>query len=182
VQPPEAVKKKPLNGAEEPAAAPHFPLTTESLPQLWPQILDQAGMALGVHLRKAQSLAISGPNTLAIRFPAGYNHPYERCQEPANVQALEQLLRKLTGQVWRVKVEMTVGADPSVPSASSAGTTEPAPARSRRDLEEKALQVPLVKRAVDVLGATFVRPPEEGFGDTSTSSGVRPHENTTEEP
>ncbi|HYT88930.1 MAG TPA: DNA polymerase III subunit gamma/tau [Gemmataceae bacterium] len=181
-QPPEAVKKKALNGADGAAAAAQFALTPESLPQLWPQILEQAGMALGVHLRKSHVQAISGPNTLAIRFPTGYNHPYERCQEPTNLQALEQLLRKLTGQAWRVKCELLVGADPSVPSAALAGTTEPPPARSRRDLEEKALQVPLVKRAVDVLGATFVRPPEEGFGDSPTPSAVRPDENATEDP
>src|SRR5262249_22391375 len=81
--PAEASKKKELNGSETSPNTPQLTLTPESLPQVWPQVLEQVGLFLANHLRKAHSLAIPGPNTLAIRFAPSYNHSCERCQEPA---------------------------------------------------------------------------------------------------
>src|SRR5262249_49938005 len=140
---------------------------------------EQVGFYLANHLRRAQSLAISGPNTLAIGFPPSYNHSYERCQEPAQVSALEQLLRTMTGQPWKVKVELTAGADPSASLAPGAGETETALARARREKEE-ALKAPLLQRAVEVLGAQVVQM-EDGFKGEAPPSGPRP-ERDAEEP
>jgi DNA polymerase-3 subunit gamma/tau len=173
VQPPEASKKKDSNGAEAAVATAQLALTAESLPQVWPQILEQAGLFLANHLRKAQSVAIFAPNTMAVRFAPGYNQAYERCQEAAQLNALEGLLRKLTGQTWKVKLELTSTAvDPSASLAPGAEDTETSPARTRREKEE-ALKAPLLKRAVDLLGAQVVQM-EDGFGTEAPPSAVRP--------
>jgi DNA polymerase-3 subunit gamma/tau len=171
--PPEAVKKKDQNGSEASAAAPQLALTPESLPQIWPQLLEQVGLFLANHLRKAGEVAISGPNTLAIRFGPSYNHSYERCQEPTQVSTVEQLLHKLTGQGWKVRVETTSAApDPSASLAPGAEDTETSPARARRE-REAALAAPLLKKAVDVLGAQVVQM-EDGFKGEAPPSGSRP--------
>jgi DNA polymerase-3 subunit gamma/tau len=178
--PPETSKKKDGNGADTTSHPSRLTLTPESLPEIWPQIIEQAGMALGVHLRKAHFPAISGPNTLAITFGPSYNHSYERCQEPAQVTSLEGLLRKLTGQTWKVKLELTSAAvDPSASSAPGAEDTETSLARARREKEE-ALKAPLLKRAVDVLGAQVVQM-EDGFKVEPPASELRP-EPDAEEP
>jgi DNA polymerase III subunit gamma/tau len=178
--PPEAGKKKDLNGSNGPEEAAQLALTPGSLPEVWPQVLGQAGLFLSNHLRKAQSLAISGPNTLAIGFSPGYNQAYERCQEPAQVTTLEQLLRKMTGQPWKVRVELTAAAGPSPPPAPGAVDTETTLARARREKEE-ALEAPLLKRAVDVLGAQVVQM-EDGFKGEAPAPGSRPERTESEEP
>ncbi|MCI0464905.1 MAG: DNA polymerase III subunit gamma/tau [Gemmataceae bacterium] len=184
-QPPEAVKKKTPSGSDTPAgngASTALPLTPENLPQLWQRILGQLGQTfLAAALGKANSIAISGPNTLVIRFDASYNRECERCQEPTQVKFLEQLFRQLTGQSWNLRFETAalVGG-PSVSPAPGTEGSETSLARSRRQKEE-ALQAPLLQRAVDVLGAQVVEM-DDGFG-TTPPSGVRPERtDDTQEP
>jgi DNA polymerase-3 subunit gamma/tau len=178
--PPESAKKKERNGSETSVNTPQLALTPESLPQLWPQVLEQVGLFLANHLRKAHSIAILGPNTLALHFASSYNHSYERCQEPAQVSAVEQVLQRLTGQVWKARMEMTSGEPgPSASLAPGAEDTETSLARARREKEE-ALQAPLLKRAVEVLGAQYVNH-DPGFSAEPPPSGLRP-ERGDEEP
>jgi DNA polymerase III subunit gamma/tau len=125
---------------------------------------------LGSDLEKAELPAISGPNTLALRFPARYNHPREHCQEPKAVSRIEEVLRKITGQPWGIRVE-TGGQEPVHPSPAPASEADPSPSRSQRQLTE-ALQEPLVKRAIEVFGAQIVHQ-EEGFGAAPTEAGER---------
>ena len=118
-------------------------------------------------LEKAELLAISGPNTLVIRFLPRYNQAREFCQEPGRVARLEELLRRLTGQSCQLRVEAVSG---SPPGASPAAADDPAnpPSRYRRQRAE-AVQEPLLKRAIDVLGAQVVHL-DDGFGAAPTAA------------
>ncbi|MCC6418945.1 MAG: DNA polymerase III subunit gamma/tau [Gemmataceae bacterium] len=170
--PPEGAKKKPLNGTDG-AAATHPVLTPETLPDVWAQILGQLGRPfLAADLGQANSVAISGPNALVIRFATSYTQQCNRCQEPAQVKFLEQKFREVTGQTWNLRFEVlsTVG-DPAASSAHGAEDSETSLARSRRQ-KEAALQAPLLKRAVDVLGAQIVQM-DDGFGAVAPPSGLR---------
>jgi DNA polymerase-3 subunit gamma/tau len=186
VEPPEGVKKKPpviLNGP--PAANPPptnggpTALTEDSLPRVWEELLEQAGLILSIELRKANYLAISGPNTLVIRFPDGYTDARQHCQEPQRLQRIEGLLRKLTGQPVQLRIETTGGAASQAASETAAqpraDTTSPLP-RNRRQRAE-AEQEPLVRRALDGLAAQIVRI-DDGFGaptlPTPAAKGVAP--------
>jgi hypothetical protein len=97
--------------------------------------------------------AISGPNTLVIRFPRGYNLP-----DGGRKAQIEDLLAKVTGQVWSVQPEAT--AEPVNGQAANAGET---PVQRRRRVQDELLQMPLTARVKEVLGATVVEV-EEGFG------------------
>ena len=68
-----AGKKKVAERLRLPATDPTaVPLTAESLPQIWAELLAQlAGRCLRSDLEKAGIPAISGPNTLVLRFAAG---------------------------------------------------------------------------------------------------------------
>src|SRR5439155_22247569 len=103
---------------------------------------------------------ISGPNTLVLHFPPAYNQQREHCQEPARLARIEDVLRQIAGQSWSIRVESGNGASP--PPSSPTSGTENAPSRSRRQRHD-AEQEPLLKRAIDVLGAQIVRV-DEGFG------------------
>src|SRR5262249_44309844 len=59
VLPPEAANKK-VSPESEPGPPPPTPLTPESLPQVWQDILAQVGPMLASNLGKVESIAISG--------------------------------------------------------------------------------------------------------------------------
>jgi DNA polymerase-3 subunit gamma/tau len=179
VEPPETAKKKApatLEPAPEatdglkstPAEQPRR-LTPDSLPRLWPEILAQSGPIFSAHMEKAGLPAISGPNALALSFPPTYNHQREYCQEASRLARIEDVLRKLTGQAWNVRVE-SAGETPAEPPAMA--STENSLPRNRR-VRAEVEQEPLIKRASEVLEARFVHL-DEGFGATPVVSVERP--------
>jgi DNA polymerase III subunit gamma/tau len=164
--PPEAVKKK-LTGDPD---APAVPLTADSLGSIWSQLAAQLPAFFGNALGKAGLPAISGPNTLVLRFPTSYNSEREYCQEPTRLTRLEQALQKLTGQKWVLRVETGAHGPASTP-APAAADQDGTPSRYRRQRLEAA-QEPLVRRAMEVLGAQIVSV-DDGFGSTPASAPER---------
>lgn len=153
--PPEAKKKADLSvdGPATPAA-----LTAESLPTVWPEIIAQLGAILANQVFRAGFPAILGPNALALRFPSEYNEAYEYCRNPNNVALIERAVQTRTGATWAVKVEKLAG--PAVASQSVNGHGS----NSRMRAQSVALEVPLLRKAVEALGARPVQI-DDGFGD-----------------
>jgi hypothetical protein len=171
VAPPEGVKKN----SPTPAEAPSGPvaLTAESLPQVWAQTLatlassGPGGALLVRELEKAAIPAISGPNSLVLRFPAAYNQAQDFGQDANRLRRLEEALRKMTGRPWTLRVEsVATAADLQAPAVSESVTLPP-----RRSPREEAEKVPLVKRALEVFGATVQRV-DEGFGALPGTSAI----------
>jgi DNA polymerase-3 subunit gamma/tau len=160
-----------------PAAEGTLTLTPETVGQVWPEVMRLAGTMLASDLSLANCVAISGPNTLVIQFPVQYNKAQEHCQAPNSVSRVEAALRKLTGRNWSVRVETAPVPAGGVP-ASAPETAEPA--RPRRNSREEAEKEPLIKRALEVLGAQFVRV-DENFGapvEGGKPSAAPPEEDT----
>jgi DNA polymerase-3 subunit gamma/tau len=136
-------------------------LTVESLPEIWKTVMAQVGPMLASDLGKG-TVAISGPKTLVLCFPQGYNLEREMCVEPGRMARLQEAVQKITGQAWNVRVE----APANLAAASSQKAAEPEhsqPSYYRQRTE--AGQEPLVKRAMEQLGAQILRV-DEGFGKT----------------
>jgi DNA polymerase-3 subunit gamma/tau len=169
--PPEAAKKKSVNGAEPSPAPATLPLTAESKDAVWAQVLAQIGFFLKSKLEKAESVAISGPNTLVLRFAAGYNDEREHCQAAGNVARVEDALRRVTGQPCSLRIE-TGSAAPASEPAPAGEAAEGAMSRSRR-MRAEAMQLPLLKRALDVLEANIVHM-DDGFGTLPANDERRP--------
>ena len=140
--------------------SPVAPSTEDALPQLWARVLQEVGRFLATSLEKAAIPAISGPNTLVLRFPAAYNQAQEICATPGNVARIEEKLRLVTGKGWSLRME-TIG---ELPARTAAVT----PTRPRRNDKEEAEKGPLVRRVKEVLGGQILFA-EEGFGLESTS-------------
>jgi DNA polymerase-3 subunit gamma/tau len=161
---PETVTRTTLRAtAAAPSATPppdgSLTLTPETMPAVWAEVLQLAGKMLASDLNYANVPAIFGPNTLVIRFPAEYNKAQEHCQAPSSVSRVEAALKKLTGRSWSLRIEtapLPTGGVPAAPAPS-------AEARPRRNSREDAEKEPLVKRALEALGAQFVKV-DEGFG------------------
>jgi DNA polymerase-3 subunit gamma/tau len=170
-EPPEGGQKKsPLTAAEVTPTAATLPLSEESLPRVWQEVLAQAGPMLARELEKAGPPAIFGPNTLVLRFEPRYNAQREYCSEPTRVQRIEGLLRQITGHAGQLRIESVgsgaVAASPE--AAADATTSQPRSRLKRADVAHE----PLLKRAADVLGAQVVHR-EEGFGAAPGSADAQ---------
>jgi len=164
--PAEAAKKKSPSNDATPPSSP-IPLTPESVGAIWLQTLTQVGQMLASDLGKAKDLAISGPNTLVLRFPARYNLEREHCQEAGRVARVEDALRRVTGHACTLRFE-TGGSETAAPPVKTREAPEASPSRSRR-LRAEVMQQPLLKRAMDLLGAQIVHV-DEGFGTAPAST------------
>lgn len=151
---------------EDEAESPQMALTAENTQLIWSQLLSQTGPMLRSLLEKSENVAISAPNTLVVRFPPGYNLDENHYLDPTRVGRLEELLGKIIGQSCKVRIEA------SSPVAHRAGlsrvtgaATEVVPPSlpSFRRSRQEAMQVPLVTRAMEALGAQIVQV-DEGFG------------------
>jgi DNA polymerase-3 subunit gamma/tau len=179
--PPEGLKKKLLAPAPDTDSVSPRSLTPETLPDLWAQTLGKLPGMLARLLEKGGIPAIIAPNTLVIRFPVEYNVAKEHCQEPSSGAAVEAALRELTGQPWVLRIE-SLAKPPSdaVQAKREAAQMDgrAAASVSRRNIREEAEKLPLIKRAIDVLGASLQRV-DEGFGtlpNTRTNGEQSPKE------
>jgi hypothetical protein len=131
-------------------------------------------------LEKAGLPAIFGPNTLVLHFTSEYNAQREHCQDPKRVEKVEGILRSVTGQSITLRIESGgSGAEAVSQPVAAAEQTDSSQPRQRRQRDE-ALREPLVKRAIEVLGAQIVRV-DEGFGAAPASSAERPQDTDREE-
>ncbi|MCS6851536.1 MAG: DNA polymerase III subunit gamma/tau [Gemmataceae bacterium] len=171
-------KKKPEPVRAVPPAPPvPLELTAERVSQLWPVVLDEIGPASATDLKKAGLPAISGPNALVLRFPPEYNAAREHCQRPQVVSRIEEVLRKITGQACAVRIESASAEGPDDVSAAPPLDAERSQFRSRRWRDE-AERDPLVRRALDLLGAQIVRV-DDGFGTVPKALPERAEETET---
>lgn len=161
-QPVDPSKKNGTPTARPPSeGTPSNSADAESLP-IWERLLQAAGAMRGAQLRQAQSHAIIGPNSLAIRFEARYSSACDACGSEAGLEAIRSSLKKLTGQDWAVRVERV---------ADTVDTTT----RNVADRKKGVLELPLFRKASDVLGAQLLRV-DDGFDPTSrpTATAVAP--------
>jgi hypothetical protein len=138
--------------------------------EVWTETLAQLPPMLRHEVEKAGLPAISGPNTLVLSFTPEYNLQREHCQEPTRLARIEEVLQKVTGRVWKVRVESLTGGGTGR-QARAADGADSSLSRYRRQRTE-ALQEPLVKRAIDLLGAQIVHV-DEGFGIAPAASADR---------
>ncbi len=167
VAPPEAVKKNILSpAAEQPAAPAILALSAETLPQVWREVLAQVGGMFALQLERGGLPAIFGPNALALRFPPHYNGEQTYCQEPSRVVRVEDILKKVLGRPISLRIEAVPAVGPTE-RLTTPSESLPGPPRPQRNPKEEAEKEPLVRRALDVLGAQIVRA-DAGFGTQTT--------------
>jgi DNA polymerase III subunit gamma/tau len=167
---PDAAPSPGGNGHASPAAAgppipadPPLDLATVRL--TWPKLIKKVGMRLGVALANAeQYLAISGPNILAFRLPAGYNGLVEECDTPEARSKIEQALHSLIGRPVSLQFDRAAReAGASLPAA----TATAAPSRGRDDELEGD---PIVRKVVELFEARRVHTEYEDDSPRSSTS------------
>ena len=80
---------------------------------------------------------------------------------------MEDAVSRAAGKPWKVRIETDLASElPAAAPAPANGAVQSG--RPRRAPKDEAEKVPLVKRALDVLGASIQRV-EEGFGDSTAA-------------
>ncbi len=148
-----------------------LPFDETNLEAIWTKVLTEVGFAVAGTLKKALSLAIVGPNTLALRFSERYNTPGTPILETARLARLEEVLQKTTGQPCSVRIEFI--KDEAAREAAN-GPAPPSPGQARQQRAE-LMQLPLVKKAVEALGAQFIKA-DDGFGAPVPTPSAEPPE------
>lgn len=168
------VKKMEGPAASEPSGP--IPLTPEKVGEVWSECLRRLAdrfPILANHLKQALPPAISGPNTVVIRFPAPYNLAYEACSQNEHfARRLEETLQAVTGQPVAVRYERVPWPGGSGPkeeesSVSAAGSASAVPSpgsgpASGSDPRRPWLDWPLFRKAIETLDAQVIRV-DEGF-------------------
>jgi hypothetical protein len=114
---------------------------------IWRQTLEQMQDMIADSALFAEHVAISGPNRLAITFPARYTSCKVLCESPERAGKLEQALSGAIGSP--IKLEFRVLDEPATAATDSVSRKPGAP-RSR--LAEVS-QHPMVRRAAELFKA-----------------------------
>jgi DNA polymerase-3 subunit gamma/tau len=123
-----------------------------NIPEIWQRLLQylrEKSPILANHLKTANLPAIFGPNSLAIRFAAGYNLAYEACATESNTARVQEGFKELTGQSIAVRFEQSL-LPPSTPVGVTSSSPPANPATERR---KTIMNLPMFQKVQEVLGA-----------------------------
>ncbi len=119
------------------------------LKQRWLAALEEINDMTADHAGLADSVAISGPNQLVVRFRQVYNPSKSYCERPEKREALE---RAFGGQAGcRVRLEFVLLPDAAKPAAPA-----PTPQLVRTQLRQQVARHPLVQRAMELFEAEIL--------------------------
>jgi DNA polymerase III subunit gamma/tau len=148
----------------EPAAASHeskasLSLNAANMPAIWAEVLDKSGPMLKGHLEKASKRSFKAsegirPAVISLGFPSHCENDLKSCQ--TRTARIEELFKRVTGQPVTLRFEL-------LPEPQGAPVVETAAPIKPQEQRKVALQEPLVRQAVDQLGAQLLRH-DEGFG------------------
>jgi len=157
---PEAEKKK-LTGPSKPVAAVIPAVFDEAtVAAVWAEILASSPPMLAASLQKAGTPAISGPNALVLRFPAGYTLEQEFCGEPSRVARIEDELATRLSRRCKLLFELATDGQCTLPETR---VDDEGTASRSRGKRLDAYTDPLCKRAMEVLEAQVLQR-DDGFG------------------
>ena len=168
------IQKKTHRIDEPTVPAPSLPLeqsvealSDENVAAIWQRALDSLGDMTATNAKMARSVAICGPNRLAVRFGKEYIGIKEYCERPERKARLEQALEQASGTT--VQLIFEVIADE--PSPGLAQRLHHAPPTNRQQRQRQAAQNPLVRQAVELFDAEILRvvqaPMEEGIEEAA---------------
>ena len=159
-----AEKKTLAGGNESPASQPGVQPVEEPSPsnaqglEWWQQTVAELQDMTGECASKYDTVAISAPNRLVVRFRKDYTTAKEFCERPEKRSRLEQTLSRLSGRTMRI--DFAVAADETQGDSTQQVATRPPVSPRQRQFEVR--RHPLVRQAVELFDAevvTVVDPP-----------------------
>lgn len=149
-----AQRLEPVEQASESPAVADSPATISlergNEQEFWSEVFAKLTDMTKSQVRKAASVAISGPNALLLRFPKRYYLAKESLERGRDLKTIEEIASTLAGRPIRVQLEVDPTLDAQLPAASES-------AASDNDSRVVTCDHPLVEAAVRVLGAKLIR-------------------------
>jgi DNA polymerase-3 subunit gamma/tau len=137
-------------------------VTGQNAMSIWRQALARIEGMTAMHAGRAASIAISGPNRLAIGFPASYTSSRSYCERPLQRQELETALAAVVGESIRIEFRET--SEPLSP------TSEPVPTQiPQAQLKKQVATHPVVSAAMELFDGTVIA--VERASTTTAASG-----------
>ena len=146
-----------ISGATETPSDPQvqpeqiLTVTNQNVLAVWERVCQNLDDLTASTLQSAQTVAISVPNHLVVKFPSHYTFQKDACERPERRTKLEDELYRTTGSRFRVTFELLPATvqPQAVEQVSGVKTT-----RQRR---REAEQHPMVQQAMETFGAEVVR-------------------------
>lgn len=154
--PPRSVENNPAapvdSGTQATIQPEHtFNVTNENVLAVWERVCQNLDDLTASTLQSAQSVAISVPNHLVVKFPSHYTFQKDACERPERRVKLEDELYRLTGNRFRVTFELLPESVQSQPVVQEGGV------KTTRQRRREAEQHPMVQQAAETFGAEVVR-------------------------
>jgi DNA polymerase-3 subunit gamma/tau len=121
-------------------------LTPENAMEMWSRAIGRVAGMVADQARQFHTVAISAPNTLAIRFKSEYAVAKSMCERQAG--RFEQAVCEVTGQ--RIRLQFIVEESGS---STEVSTAMPVRAMSQHQMIMEVAKHPLVQRAAELFGA-----------------------------
>ncbi len=155
--PPTAVQKKTPDPSDEVPAAPargtqEAPLNLPEAQRIWQQALTELSDMTSDFASKCESIAISGPNRLAVKFRKAYTTAVTYCERPQSRDKLEDALARVSGRPIRLEF-VTL---PDEPAAATSAPRPVANVQNRRRRMRDAERNPLIGRAIELFDAEII--------------------------
>jgi DNA polymerase-3 subunit gamma/tau len=157
-QRPESQKKTPDVSEDAPSAslsppAKSAPFDPQLAGSIWQQTLAEIGDMTSDFAGRAERVAISGPNRLAVSFRKAYTQAQEYCERPERRQKLEQTFSRIAGQTFRI--DFATLPDESA-HASPADRPVAKPPANRRQRQQEVMRHPLIRKAAELFDTEIV--------------------------
>ncbi len=123
------------------------------MPAIWQQVIADSGFALASDFGRSNLLQFLGQTPWYCAFPRDIIPACQRSPDPTRWSRVEPILSRVVGQPCTIRVE-TVAEAASQSAAMPIATAQAAV--GTRQYGSELLQIPLVQKARDVLGAQIL--------------------------
>ena len=133
------------------APANKLNVTNQNVLSVWERVCQNLDDLTASTLQSAESVAISVPNHLVVKFPSHYTFQKDACERPERRNKLEDELFKTTGNRFRVTFELLPQSSQPQPVVQDSGV------KTTRQRRREAEQHPMVQQVAETFGAEVVR-------------------------
>ncbi len=144
-QPPPQKKSEKLDKTSNEKTSKSVELSPENVRRIWQQALDSLGDTTSEFASQCDSVAISAPNQLVVRFKAEYTLHKERCERPDLRNRLETAVSEVAGRQIRIDFQ-------TLPK-EKAQTQTRQPVMTKRQKMREMEKHPFVKEAIETFDA-----------------------------
>ncbi len=156
IGPPDPASSTAQEAADQPPGQEIQPegaitVTNQNVLAVWQRVCQSLDDLTASALQFVDSVAISMPNHLVVKFPSHYTFQKDACERPERRAKLEDEFFRTTGNRFRITFELLPQSSPTRVEEQDHGV------KTTRQRRREAEQHPMVQQAMETFGAEVVR-------------------------